>query len=232
MSLFHGATQDQIRAGDVLIVRGKSHSTVQEAATSVGFVFSTLPALAAYDDGQGDSAKFTYPAECPSGLVSNGFCPQPVRTGSGGDVILTLTLWRPQRQHIAGDPGDGKWMDVGNLAYATSVVPASGLWSGASMCPASDYSAVDANLAPAPPSPFVSGPTLKGGAAYVDQSGDQPSSSANTFSFTLNVSDCMAQGASPSVSAPFMVGITAFALSNFGTIESMAHSTASFQLQP
>lgn len=234
MSLYHGATQDQIRAGDVLIVRGLSHGTVQEAATSVGFVFSTLPALAAYGDGQGDSAQFTYPAQCPSGPVPNVFCPQPVRAGPGGDVTLTLTLWRPQRRHIAGDPGEGEWMDVGNLAYATAVVPAFAHPLGTGTCPAGDYSALDANLTPAPPSPFVSGPMLKGGAAFVDLGGDQPSNPANTVSFTLNVSDCMAstQGAPPSTSEPFNVNFSVFSLSNLGTIESMASSSAPFQLQP
>jgi hypothetical protein len=234
MSIYHGATQDQVRAGDVLIVRGTSHGTVQEAATSVGFVFSTLPALAAYSDGQGDSATFTYPTGCSFGPTPGSLCPQPARAGSGGDVLLALTLWRPQRRHIAGDPGGSEWMDVGNLAYATRVTPSSGSAPTGGMCPESDYSAIDTSLAPAPPSPFVSGPTLKGGAAFVDLSGDRPSDPANTFSFTLNVTDCLAatQAASPSTSFPFVVQLSAFSLSNLGTIESMAHSSASFQLQP
>lgn len=234
MSIYHGATQDQVRAGDVLIVRGASHGTVQEAATSVGFVFSTLPALAAYSDGQGDSATFAYPTTCPFGPTPGSFCPQPVRAGPGGDVLLALTLWRPQRRHIAGDPGESEWMDVGNLAYATRVTPSSGPTSTPGTCPERDYSAIDAGLAPAPPSPFVSGPMLNGGAAFVDLSGDRPSDPANTFSFTLNVTDCLTaiQGAPPSTSSPFTIQLSAFSLSNLGTIESMAHSSAPFQLQP
>ena len=115
MALYTGATDEQMRAGDVLIERATRNEAPVEFVSSLGFVFSTYPALASYDDGQGDSATFTYPRPSKQ--------PLPVRAGPNGDVVLRLTFWRPQRRRLVGEPGEGRWMDVGNLDYTTSIPP-------------------------------------------------------------------------------------------------------------
>jgi len=78
-----------------------------ESASSVGFIFSTVSAPAAYSDGQGNSGAFSYP-------YTRG--PVPVRAGPSGDVLLTLTFWRPQRQRIEDYQ---LWLFSHNLATET-----------------------------------------------------------------------------------------------------------------
>ena len=229
MSIYHGATVDQIQAGDVLIERGTIHGVPQESAATVGFVFSTFPALASYSDGQGDSASLSYPRSDAFSL--------PVRADSNGNVVLTLTFWRPQRQRIEGEESTGEWVDVGNLAYATGATLARPDEAGAGTCPESSYSAMDPNLLPLSSTSAPSnGPPTYGAIRFADQRGDQPSSPTNTFSYTLNVTDCLAaRGISPDTSTPFDLSFWAFALADNGAgtevVESMTNSQAQFQLQ-
>ncbi len=222
MSLFHGATQDQIRTGDVLIERATVHGSPVESAASVGFVFSTMPALATYSDGQGNSSSFSYPlASCGEGL-----CALPVRAGPNGDAIVTLTFWRPQRQRVLGEPGAGEWMDVGNLTYATEAGGASGV------CPESSYSGLDANLTSDPLSANHAGPPTNGGFRLLDLSGDQPSDPANTFTFTLNLTDCLtSKGLSMGTTSFASIVFTAFSETD-GEGIAMANFPAVFVLQP
>ena len=72
-----------------------------------------------------------------------------MRAGPNGQVVLKLTVWRPQRLRIEGEPGTGNWMDIGNLIYGTSVAPSGAAASGPNkQCPQSGYSNVDPNLTP------------------------------------------------------------------------------------
>ena len=205
MTLFPGATLDQMSAGDVLIMRATQDGAPVEFANTVGFIFSTHPALAAYSDGQGNSGTLTYPrpAPCNSNPMS---CALPVHAGPSGDVVVTMALWKPQRRRIEGESGQGEWMDVGNLAYGTSAVTF-GQGTGAGFCPQSSYSGVDPNLTVLPPDSKQ--PSL-GGAEFADQSGDQPSSPANTLTFTLNLTDCLAaHGQTMSTTESTSVGFSA-----------------------
>ena len=198
MAMYHGATSDQIHAGDVLIARGTVNGTPIESASSVGFVYATFPVVAAYDDGQGNSATLTYPRD-PAAAQS------PVRAGPDGDVVLRLTLWRPQRPRTAGDPGTGTWMDVGNLAYIVSV----GGSSTQPDCPQRSFSAPDANLRALTSSPA---PQIDPGAGgFADVRGDQPADPANTLSFTLNLSDCLRSKGMTMQPGGTSIGVTAIA---------------------
>lgn len=198
MATYHGATSDQIRAGDVLIERGTVNGTPQESASTLGFVYATFPVVAAYSDGQGNAATLSYPR-------SDALPALPVRAGPNGDVVLRLTLWRPQRPRVPGDPGEGKWMDVGNLTYTVAV-------GGSTQpdCPQSSFSDPDGNLTPLTTSPF---PRLDPGAGGVsDHTGDQPSNPANTISYTLNLTACLAsRGQTLQPNQSRSIGVTAIA---------------------
>lgn len=228
MSLFHGATTAQLHAGDVLIERGTIDGAAQESAATVGFVFATLPVLASYDDGQGDSATLSYP---------HADAPLPVRAGPDGRIVLRLAFWRPQRPRIGDEAATAdQWVDVGHLAY-TAEANLAMFRSPGGGCPQSSYSAVDPSLSALPSSPFFSGPPTLGAVRFADLSGDQPSNPANTLSFTLDVSECLAaKGEAPTTSIPLQLGIWAFAIADNGSggekLEAMANSSAQFTLQP
>ena len=218
MILYVGAPADQIGAGDVLIERATSGGTPVELVSTMGFVFSTYPVLAAYDDGQGDSETFSYP---------NANAPIPVRAGPSGDVVLKLTFWRPQRRRIEGEPGKSEWMDVGHLDYTASARPRFSMIP--SHCPLSSYSDIDPDLTAQP-----SGDPLPPGfeeSHLEDLKGDQPSSPANTFSYTLNLTACLASnGLSLSTTEPMNIEFQAWA--NSPPSLSSASLGLQFQLQP
>jgi hypothetical protein len=222
MTLFHGATDGQISAGDVLILRGTVNGTPVESAKSVGFVFSTHAVIAAYTDGQGNSSAFSYPYTGS---------PAPVRVGPSGDAVVTLRVWRPQRRRIAGDPGEGEWIDVGNLIYSAEAVLAQPGAPGGP-CPQSSYSALDPNLIPDQSAAGHTGPPTYGAPRFFDVRGDQPSSPQNSFSFTLNLTDCLAShGQSMSTTVPTDVVIWAFSETPGGSIY-MTSSRLKFILGP
>ncbi len=218
MSLWAGAPADQLNAGDLPIARATVDGTPVELASSMGFIFSTWPVLAAYDDGQGDSGTFSYPHA--NRLV-------PVRAGPSGDVVVRLTFWRPQRRRIADEPGEGEWMDIGHLDYTATANTQGGI--NPAHCPLSSYSNIDPNLTPQAPSPPLPGSPE----SYLeDLQGDQPSNPANTFSYTLNFTDCLAShGLSMSTTQTTNFAFTAYTAQG-GSQQSTADSGVNFQLQP
>jgi hypothetical protein len=223
MSLFHGATDDQLRAGDVLIAKGEANGEPVEAAYSITFVYSTFPVIASYDDGQGNSMAFSYPRPPCHPNVPDP-CVAPVRAGEDGDVVLRLRVWRPQRRRLESEPGEGRWMDVGNLSYA--VLAGQGFNSG--MCPESSYLAIDPNFTLDTSKPAQG----KGEIRYVDPSHDRPASAANSFGLTLNLTQCLAaNGVSPSTTTPVSVSLSAFNYAPNGPTNHTA-SGVNFLLQP
>jgi hypothetical protein len=178
MWLRHGATQDRIGSGDVLIQRVTTDGSESEFVTTLQYVFVTSPVLASYSDGQGNSAEFSYPL----GLSGSGGKenPVPVKADPGGDVVLTLTFYRPQRRPIP--PETGKWIDIGGLDHSAS------LWSeDLGTCPPTAYSTSDPNLTPIEGEHL--GSSDNGG--YSDLAGDQPASTDNAFTYRLNLSECL-----------------------------------------
>jgi hypothetical protein len=176
MFLSHGATSTQIGTGNVLIERGTTGGTESQFAATLQFVFATVPALVSYSDAAGHSATVSYPVDANGpGTRNNGFL---VAAGPGGDVVLTVTLWRPQRRRIDGDPGVGEWIDIGGLRYTV-------LAGGGGDCPPSAFSTDDPNLTPAPATQFHGG-------GVEDLAADEPADAANTFTYKLNVTNCLA----------------------------------------
>jgi hypothetical protein len=185
LTLLHGANTAQIGTGDVLIERVTTGGVESEFPASVQFVFATGVALVSYADTAGNSATVPYPVAgnqpgpAGPGTIDNPFA---VAAGPDGNVVLTLTFWRPQRRPIPPEPG--AWTDIGGLTYATGL-------SGVGLaCPQSSLSATDPNLTPSPVGGMGGALTMGGG--FTDLAPDRPASTANTFTYTLNVTQCLA----------------------------------------
>lgn len=177
-SLIPRAPSSQIGTGDLLIQRVTSNGVTTDTPTMLPFVFATVPAIVAYDDGQGHSVTLDYPLPPNAGTMDNEF---PVAAGPTGDVVLKLTFWRPQRRPIPPEPGD--WTDIGKLRYVARVQSVSGSSGSAGNCPQSSFSEDDPNLTPNAPTD---------GAGLTDTAPDQPANPANTLTYTLNLTNCLA----------------------------------------
>lgn len=181
--LRHGATRTQIGTGDVLVQRVTSGGTETQYAATLQYVFASVPALVSYDDGQGNSATVSYPVAAPVMGIGGGpgthTNPFVVKAGSNGDVVLNLTLWRPQRRPIAPEAGD--WIDIGRLVYEM------GGGNTGRDCPQDAYSTNQA-LTPMP-GPSGEGEDESGG--LLDQAPDRPASPVNEVILTVNLSECL-----------------------------------------
>jgi hypothetical protein len=185
LTLLHGANTAQIRTGDVLIQRVTTGGVESQFPASVQFVFASGVALVSYADTAGNSATVPYPVAGyqpgPPGPGTNDN-PFAVAAGPDGNVVLRLTFWRPQRRPIPPEPG--AWTDIGGLTYATGL-------SGVGLaCPQSALSTTDPNLTPSPVGGM--GGALAMGGGFRDLAPDRPASTANTFTYTLNVTQCLA----------------------------------------
>lgn len=172
----HVAT-DQIGTGDVLLVHATIGGVAQEFSANLQFVYQTVPAVVSYDDGQGDSATLDYPVAADGpGTRDN---PYPVQASPGGDVLVTLTFWKPQRPAI-GTEASG-WYDLGHTVYGANISDLGVQCPGdAYLDPSSTLSLtqVGFNLAP----------------MLLDSSDDQPASPSDTLSFTVDLTKCLAAG--------------------------------------
>jgi hypothetical protein len=192
-SLNPNATSAEIGSGDVITEVVGEGGTTTEMPTTLDFVFDTVPAIAAYSDGQGDTGVVSYPDSSNLGTPSN---PIKVAAGGGGDVALTLTVFRPQRQGVAG-AGEPAFMDIGHLGYEvdSAAAPAPGSGAGGStsapQCPTSSYSS------PSPTLALVnggSGPHTApaGDGELIDSADDAPASADDTIGFTIDLTQCLA----------------------------------------
>jgi len=172
--LFHGATSNQIKSGDVLIQRFEGPDGSEQAlVATLQYVFATTPALVSYDDGQGNSRTLSYSAGDPMDFSF------PVKAGPGGDVVVELTFWRPQRRPIP--PEKGGWIDMGGLSYFVAALHEGGF------CAQDSYKTSDPNLVPQK----FSGDYGSGG-GYRDLANDLPASPDNTITFKIDLSECFA----------------------------------------
>jgi hypothetical protein len=116
-----------------------------------------------------------------------GFAPLPVAAGPDGHVVVTLTFWRPQRRPISGEkcpsPTDPDrlcsptdWIDSGGLDYST-VDP----------CPPGAFSEDDPTTPAIEDDPSLTPRIPKG---FSDTAPDRPASPTNTFTYTLNLTQC------------------------------------------
>lgn len=192
-SLDPHATSAQIGSGDVIDELLGEGASATKIPTTIDFVFNTVPAIASYSDGAGDSGTILYPDTSNLGTPNN---PLKVAAGSGGDVVVTFTVFKPQRQGIAG-AGEPAFMDVGHLAYeldyAAPVTPGSGAVGSttAPQCPAASYANPSSTLS------LVSGGSGEhapppGDGAMVDSAEDQPASASDTISFSVDLTQCLA----------------------------------------
>lgn len=191
--LSHGATSDRIRTGQMLVQRVTTGGVESIFVSTLQYVFATVPALVSYSDTAGNSAIVSYPV---ANQHADAFS---VAAGPDGNVVLTLTFWRPQRRPIPGEPGygvPGAWTDIGGLTYTAVVQEIGDLGNPpgrrhiGKACPQGAFSSTDP-LAPASfQLPVDSGPDGAGG--MTDQTPDRLADSGNTFTYTLNVSQCLA----------------------------------------
>lgn len=179
----------QPSSGDVITADATIAAGLSEIPLPIGFVFETVPAIASYADTAGNSGSVTYPDATGIGTAAN---PIKVAPGSDGDVVMTFTVYRPQRQGIPG-AGEPSFMDIGNLGYYINPWTPPGVPS--TPCGPED----DSNLSPTLSAwtvPLATGhpgeaPFVFPPGALVDSASDQPASSANTISFTVNVTKCL-----------------------------------------
>lgn len=195
--LAHRAKTDRIGTGDVLTRRVASGGAETVLPTTLPMVAATVPALVSYRDTAGNCAKvrgasgdcateFSYPPQPGDrGLYGNPFL---VDADPGGDVVLTFTYWRPQRTPIPGDGGSAQWVDVGGLTYHTAGAFDYGPGTGAPWCSASWYSTTDPNLTPG-----SDDPAGRFKAGFRDLASDKPSSAANTLTYSVNMTKCLAE---------------------------------------
>jgi hypothetical protein len=169
------AGADEIRGGDLLLARATIGGQEAEFTGSLATVFATVPAIAYYVDELGTRHDVSYPVAPGTDF--------PVVDGpdAGSDVSVTLTFWRPQRRALPQEAGN--WIDIGGLMHFAQLRGA----APEGPCPESSYSAVEPELVPSP--------GFSGALAHfllIDSVGDQAANSGNTFSYTLNLSQCRA----------------------------------------
>jgi hypothetical protein len=107
-------------------------------------------------------------------------------------VVVTVTFWRPQRRPGPKEPGysdpPSAWIDIGRLAYTAQAADIGGV------CPSSAFlraAPSDPNLEPATPddAPKVFN---NGRGGFLDRAVDRPSNAANTLTYRLNLTRCLA----------------------------------------
>jgi len=206
-SLVPYATSAQIGSGDVITEVVTNAGTTTETPTTLDFVFNTVPAIASYSDTGGDSGTITYPDTSDLGTGQN---PIDVAAGPNGDVVVSFTIWRPQRAGVAG-AGETARMDIGNLWYALDSAsgPPQGQVGSATgpQCSASSYSNLSPTLTLQNGGPGFAPP---GDGSLVDSASDASANSANTISFTVDVTQCLAgHGTTFPVGQPMQFDISA-----------------------
>ena len=155
-----------------------------------GFAFTTTPALKSFDDGPGGRVPISYPVdfEEPGNTANN---PIRVSARSGGDVILDLTLWRPQRRptsdaECGNVPGCAvtDWLDMGGLVYFATGNRVEG--GDPAVCPKEG--------AYSNPSEGLQAFELEAGESggFLDTTGARRADPANTLSYRVNLTKCLA----------------------------------------
>jgi len=227
-SLYPNAPSAQVGSGDVITEVATDDGTTTETPTTLDFVFNTVPAVASYSDTAGGSATVSYPDTAGLGTGND---PLQVAAGPNGDVVVTFTVYRPQRAGVAG-AGEPAFMDIGHLWYSLdhAFAPAPGSTTvGSTMapqCPAADYSNLSPTLSLATSATSAGSQIPPNAGALIDASADAPASPANTISFTVDVTQCLAsQGTTFPVGQPIMFDISA------NSQTSLDHANQTFWLE-
>jgi hypothetical protein len=191
-SLNPHATAQQIGSGDTIVVRQTNAGVLTQTPTAIDFVFGTVPALSHYDDGQGDSGDVVYPASASTPGSSTN--PLAVAAGPSGDVLVTMSFWRPQRRPIPG-AGERGPMDIGQLLYEPDIAqqppfpqPAG---NSGPQCSEASETTNDPNLSLESMPPPV-GSSAPASGRFRDAKADAPADPANKLTFTVDITKCLA----------------------------------------
>jgi len=180
MQLYPLATAAQIKSGDVLIQRVTSGGTETAVPSTLNFVFNTTPALTSWTSTGGQSGSVTYPVA--AGAPGTSLNPFVVGAGADGNVVVSMTFWRPQRRAIAGAGETGDFIDIGHLQWSSRLITA-GQNQRVLDCPGA-YSTSDPNLSPASASDPIGG--------VIDGVDDAPANPSHTLTYSLNITSCLA----------------------------------------
>lgn len=195
--LLHGASTAEIQTGDVLLQRSRdARGNEVTFSTTLQYVFATVPAIFSLDDdgpGGEPPTQLAYPN--PPGIVQDALvAPRPPGDPNAGDVVVTLTFWRPQRSRVANDPApkegeSAAWTDIGSLAYGIGTAGLAGPCPQSAFLPEDDPS-----LSDPPPAPMGGGGPVAGGGGYADRALDRPANPNSKLTFTVNFSACLRSG--------------------------------------
>lgn len=177
---------NELNAGDSYIqtVTPSSSGLIKLYFSSLQFAFRSTPAAKSITldpDGTPAVTNFTYPvADGSTGTPSNCLSVTP---NGDGDVILEYEAWRPQRAGVAA-LGEASFVDLGNSLITIDIpnAPApngSTPTAGPGNCPASAYTTSDTNLS-------------TDSAGLVDSFGDTDAAVANTVTFQIDITACLA----------------------------------------
>ncbi len=163
-------------------------------SSALRYVFATVPALVSYGDAQGNTGTIQYPVVAGSpGSAGN---PSLVAAGPDGKVVVSVTLWQPQRRPTSTaecvQPSQPvctrkEWIDIGGLTYSSTVTTGPHVAPFQSrQCPQDAYS-----IPPGQPLIQASpvGPDTNRG--LTDTLPDRPTNPGNKLTFTLNLTKCL-----------------------------------------
>ncbi|MFN8121019.1 MAG: thrombospondin type 3 repeat-containing protein [Thermoleophilia bacterium] len=173
-----GATSAKIGSGDAFIWRTTTGGVETPIPGVLNYQFVTTPAVTSLQVNGGVTTGVTYPV-APSDPGTFG---TPITVPAAGDVSVTFTLWRPQRAAISAAGETGDWVDIGGLNYSVDMpngpgTPGTPGGPGPGLCPGATLTTTDPNLT-------VSGESL------VDAAKDAVPDTANTITFTVNLTAC------------------------------------------
>jgi hypothetical protein len=161
---------------------------------TLNFVFNTAPAVKSY--------QFDTDATATDAVYDENGVWQRGDGRPGGNALIkvprgaervTLTIWRPQRKALPGDPASaGGWFDIGGLWYSVYLSDPGD--------PRDAYSNATANGADIPH-------TWDGG--MLDPIADLPADPAHTISFTLDLAASFPNWGTLAPGAEFSMGLQA-----------------------
>ncbi|MCI5064222.1 hypothetical protein MRY87_00700 [bacterium] len=190
-----GATSSEIGGGDTYIQYVSDGTTETEIPGMLNFVFNSTPALISLAVNEEEIQTVDYESEQILGSRANCF-----EAPATGEISVALEGWRPQRPGIAA-AGEGDFVDLGNSLITADIpnVPCllgdSCTGNGPGNCAVSSYSTDDENLS-------IESDGLR------DGKGDIDADETNTYSFTVDLSNCLDNA--PSGSLTWDAGETLF----------------------
>lgn len=193
--LSHGAGSAEIGTGDVLVLK----TAGGDLSATMQYVFATTPAIAAYADEAGHGGAIDYPVAVGGpGTMDNGL-PAAAPSG-GGDLVVTFTLWRPQRAAVPGWGESGTWTDIGGLSYVALTQAMRTPGGGSVNIATGDRGACPQSALSIPPGqplrpvgfPVHHNAPPEGAGALTDTTLDGPPSPASVLTLRVNVTQCLA----------------------------------------